>query len=298
MYVRVIGRRPAIPRAVFGCRFIGMSEIKHANELRGAEFKSLTRKTKTWVWTVLLAIALAVGGFFVGPLFAAVGFVAGMIVGLLIAFWIADHRAEEAFFDAYAESRGLTRSDAELPELTPLLRKGDSRKTDELFTGPLNEEFDGSLALYTYTEESRDSDGDKTETNYPFTVVMISIPETVQHIPELMLQRKSGLKALEKFEDAFRGNHERVTLESEAMRDRYEIFVRKDQDAIWVRRLFAPSFIVWLTDTPPEKFAFELVDGNLCAYVPKHRDDVDGFDEIIAVGTAVAKRLRDEAIPA
>ena len=70
-----------------------------------------------------------------------------------------------------------------------------------------------------------------------------------------MLQRKSGLKALEKFEDTFRRDHERVTLESEAMRERYEIFVKKEQDAIWVRRLFSPSFIVWLTDTPPKKYA-------------------------------------------
>ncbi|HTU15185.1 MAG TPA: hypothetical protein VMF31_08305 [Solirubrobacterales bacterium] len=272
-----------------------MSEITHANELRGAEFKSLTRKTKTWVWTGLLAVALAVGGFLVVPVLAVAGLVLGLLIGLGIAFWIADHRAEEAFFDAYAQSRGLTRSDASLPELTPLLRKGDSRRTDELFTGPLNDEFEGSLALYTFTEESRDSDGDKTETHYPFTVVMISIPETARHVPELMLQRKSGLKALEKFEDAFRRNHERVTLESEAMRDRYEIFVRKEQDAVWVRRLFAPSFIVWLTETPPEKFAFELVDGNLCAYVPKHRDDAAGFDEMITVGTAVAKRLRGES---
>ena len=79
------------------------------------------------------------------------------------------------------------------------------------------------------------------------------------------------------------------------MRDRYEIFVGKEQDAVWVRRLFSPSFIVWLTDTPPKKFAFELVGGKLCAFVPKHRDSVEGLDEIIAVGCAVARRLREEA---
>jgi hypothetical protein len=28
-----------------------------------------------------------------------------------------------------------------------------------------------------------------------------------------------------------------------------------------------PSFIVWLTESPPDKFAFELVDGILVAYV-------------------------------
>jgi hypothetical protein len=275
-----------------------MSEIKHANELRGAEFKSLTRKKKTWIWTGLLAVVLAAIGFVIHPAAALAGLALGVLAGITIAFWIADHRAAQAFFDAYAKARGLTRTESSLPEATPLLKKGDKRRTDELFTGPLNDEFEGSLALYTYIEESRDSDGNETETQYPFTVVMIDIPECVPHIPELMLQRKSGFKALEKFEDTFRRNHERVTLESEAMRDRYEIFVRKDQDAVWVRRLFAPSFIVWLTETPPQKFAFELVGGNLCCYVPKHREDAAGFDEMIAVSTAVAKRRREESAPA
>jgi len=275
-----------------------MSEISHGNELRGAEFKSLTRKKKTWIWIGLLAIVLAVGGFFIHPAAAAAGLILGILIGIGIAFWIADHRAQEAFYDAYAKARGLTRSDADLPPATPLLRKGDERQTDEMFQGPLNDEFDGTLALYTWTDVSRDSDGDRTETNYPFTVVLINVPECVQDIPELMLQRKSGLKALEKFEDTFRRNHERVTLESEAMRDRYEIFVKKEQDAVFVRRLFAPSFIVWLTETPPEKFAFELVEGNLVCYVPKHRDDAAGFDEMISVSTAVAKRLREESAPA
>ena len=84
----------------------------------------------------------------------------------------------------------------------------------------------------------------------------MNLPETSTHLPELLVQRQSGFKSWEKLEDKFRGNLERVTLESEAMRDRYEIFVQKQQDPIWVRRLFSPSFIVWLTDTPPQKFAF------------------------------------------
>jgi hypothetical protein len=164
-----------------------------------------------------------------------------------------------------------------------------------MFTGPLAEGIEGTLALYTYTEESTDSDGNRQETDYPFTLTLIDLPETVQHLPEMMVQAKSGFKALEKFEDVFRRKHERVTLESEAMRDRYEIFVGKEQDAVWVRRLFSPSFIVWLTDTPPKKFAFELVGGKLCCFVPKHRDSAEGLDEIVTTGCEVARRLREEA---
>lgn len=272
-----------------------MSEITHANQMRGSAFRGLLGKWWIWLLIVGLAVAAAVAcAIFWNAIGGGVVGLAVITLGLLGVFVYADHLAEEAFFDAYATSRGLTRSETQMGGLTPLLRKGDSRKIDEMFSGRLNDEFDGSLALYTYTIESRDSDGDKTETDYPFTLAIFNLPETTAHLPELLVQRKAGFKALEGFEDKFRGNHERVTLESEAMRDRYEIFVDKEQDPIWVRRFFSPTFIVWLTEAPPKKFAFELVAGNLVCNVPKHRDTAEGFDEMITVGCQVARRLTEE----
>jgi hypothetical protein len=274
-----------------------MTEIKNANQLRGEEFKKLTRRPLTWILTFIGAVVLAVvGGLLGGGFLAGLGFAAGLVVGLIVTFVVADNRAEDAFYDSFAASHGLTRQGSgSLEGSTPLLRKGDSREANEIFTGPLAEGIDGTLALYTYTEESTDSDGNRSETDYPFTLTLIDLPETVTHLPQLLVQNKSGFKMLEGLEDKFRRKHERVTLESEAMRDRYEIFVEKEQDAVWVRRLFSPSFIVWLTDAPPKKFAFELVDGKLCSFVPKHRDSVDGFEEIMEVSCKVARRLREEA---
>lgn len=265
--------------------------------MRGEEFGKLVRRPLPWVLAVtggllLAAIGTAIGGAGV----AAVGLLIGLLIGLGVMFAVADHRAENAFYDSYAKSRGLDwQGPGDLERATPLLRKGDERKANEIFKGPLAEDVEGTLALYTYTEVSTDSDGDRQESNYPFTLLLTDLPETVAHLPELLVERQSGFKALEGFEDKFRRNHERVTLESEAMRDRYEIFVGKDQDEVWVRRLFSPSFIVWLTDAPPKKFAFELVEGKLCAFVPKHRDSAEGLDEIVDVGCEVARRLRDEA---
>jgi len=274
-----------------------MSEITDANQLRGAEFKKLIRRPLTWILTLLAAAMPAVlAGLLIGPFFAGIGLAVGILIGLIVTFAIADNRAEGAFYDSFAKSHGLTRQGSgNLDGFTPLLRKGDQRKADEIFTGPLADGIEGTLALFTYTEVSTDSDGDRTETDYPFTLILTDLPETMAHLPELMVQNKSGFKMLEGFEDKFRGSHERVTLESEAMRDRYEIFVGKDQDPIWVRRLFSPTFIVWLTDAPPKKFAFELVNGKLCAFVPKHRDSAEGFDEIMAAGCSVVERLREEA---
>jgi len=71
--------------------------------------------------------------------------------------------------------------------------------------------------------QSRDSKGNKQTSYYHYTVCLINLPESQPHIPELYCQRKFGLRALEKLEDAFRGSKQRVELESAALDDRYEI---------------------------------------------------------------------------
>jgi hypothetical protein len=272
-----------------------MTEITDANQLRGAKFKELMGKAKTWIIIVICSVVAAAGGMIIGPAIAGGAFVLVFLIGLLVTFWIADSRAADAFYEAYAKGRGLThQSGGVLGGSTPLLRKGDRTRVDEQFNGMLADGVEGTLALYTYTVTSRDSKGNETSTDYPFTLVMVSMPQTIQHMSDLRVQKKFGFKMFEKVEDVFRGDFGRVTLESEALLDRYEIFVRKEQDPIWVRRLFSPSFIVWLTETPPKKFAFELENGWLCAYAPKHCDSTDGFDEMVRLGTHVAGRLDEE----
>lgn len=271
-------------------------EVTHANQLRSAKFKSLIRKPVSWISIgVVTLIGAGIAGAIGGPALGGAAFVVVALIGIVIVFAIADHQAEDAFYDAYCESHGLTRVEGEsIGQLTPFLRKGDERETNEIFRGDLADGVRGDLVLYTYTEVSHDSKGNRNETDYPYTLVHVQMPEVIEHLPELRVQNKFGFKFLEGFEDKFRINHERVTLESEAIQDRFEIFVAKGQDEIWVRRLFSPSFIVWLTESPPKKFAFDLEDGHLVAYLPKHMDDVEGFEEVTRVGTYVARRLLEE----
>jgi hypothetical protein len=87
-----------------------------------------------------------------------------------------------------------------------------------------------------------------------------------------------------------------VTLESEALLDKYEIFATKEQDANRLRQLFSPTFIVWMTETAPDKFAFELVDGTLCCYVSGHKENAAELDAVAAATGAVGARLREEAL--
>jgi hypothetical protein len=268
--------------------------VAHANQLRGAEFKRLIGLARTWIW--IGGIAVVLGGVLAASILPVIGLAVAIgvvLVGLIVVFVIADHRAEEAFYDSYCESHGLTRlKDAQIGALTPLLRKGDKRRTDEMFSGELAPGIEGSLVLWTYTEVSHDSDGDRTETDYPFTLVHVYMPEIVPHLPKLLVE-KAGFKLFDKLEDKL-GGHQRVTLESEAFHKRYEVFVDKGQDQVWVRRLFSPSWIVWLTEQTPPKFGFELENGNLIAYIPKHKDNVEDLEAMTRVSTDVARRLLEE----
>ncbi|MGV1050404.1 MAG: hypothetical protein ACOYD4_17975 [Solirubrobacterales bacterium] len=268
-----------------------------ANDLRGFHFKRLMRKPLTLI--LIGAFALLVGGGLgavIGPAIGGAGFVVALLVGLVVVFAIADSKAADAFFAAYAGQHGLVLGGrSPLPAATPLLRKGEDRYAERTLSGEIAPGCAGTLALYTYEEETTDSEGNRQTSYYRYTIGLVEVPECVERVPELYCQRKFGLRALEKLEDVFRRSKERVKLESEVLDEKYEIFAGKDQDAVWLRRLFAPTFIVWLTEAAPEKFAFELVDGTLCCYVNGHKEDAAELDQVAAATGAVTQRLRGEA---
>lgn len=270
-----------------------------ANDLRGYHFKRLMAKTLTVALLgSLTLVAFAAAGFAVNPLVGLLAAAGVFVVGVLVVLVIADNKAGDDFFEVYASQRGLSliHGRGRLPQATPLLRKGDDRYSERTLTGPIADGFEGTLSLFTYEEETHDSDGDTQTNYYRYTLGLVEIPDCAAFIPELYCQRKFGLRALEKFEDAFRGDKERVTLESEALLKKYEIFATKGEDANRLRQLFSPTFIVWLAEAAPERFAFELVDGTLCCYVNGHKENAAELDAVAAATGAVAKRLREEAL--
>jgi hypothetical protein len=271
--------------------------VDDANDLRGFHFQRLMRKQLTWILIgIWMVLAGGIVTAFAGPLLGLAAAVVALLLAIGVVFGIADSKAEEAFFDIYARQRGMTLSGkSPIPGATPLLRKGDDRYVERMLTGPLADGCEGSVALYTYEDETTDSEGNRQTNYYRYTIGLCEIPECAQKVPELYAQRKSGLKALEKLEDAFRGKKERVRLESEALDRKYEIFATEGQDQVWLRRLFSPTFIVWMTDSAPEKFAFELVDGTLCCYVSGHKEDAKDLDAMRAATAGVTARLREEA---
>lgn len=269
-----------------------------ADDLRGFYFRELLRKSLT---KVLLAIEVVVAGVagavFLGPAIGGAIAAGALLLGLLVVFARADSHSEDAFFNVYGEQRNLVvYGKSRLPEATPLLKKGDDRYADRTLEGELGDGVRGMLALYTFEEESTDGKGNRQTNYYRYTVGIAEVPECAGFLPELYCQRKSGLRALEKLEDVFRRSKERVKLESEALERRYEIFSASGQDPNRLRQLFSPTFIVWLADSAPEKFAFELVGGNLCCYVSGHKKKAEELDTIRAAAAAVASRLRVESL--
>jgi len=269
-----------------------------ANDLRGFHFRRLLHKPATWIATGVAVIAAGVAAaVFLGAAIGGAAAAGVFLVSLLIVFEIADSKAEEDFFETYAAQRGLALSGrGPLPPATPLLCKGDDRYAERALAGPLAEGVDGILALYTYEDETIDSEGNRQTNYYRYTVGLAEVPECAAHVPELFCQRKFGLRSLEKLEDAFRRSKQRVKLESEALDKRYEIFAGTNQDQVWLRRFFSPTFVVWLAEEAPKKFSFELVGGTLCCYVSGHKENAAELDTVRAASATVAARLREESL--
>jgi hypothetical protein len=252
-------------------------------------------------------VTLLVAGFLAGLALVGVGTqvnwgagggaAAGVIAIALIVVWaIANSRAHEDFFNAYAQGRKLIRigGKSSLPPITPLLRKGDNRYAEQRFNGVLPGGMDGSLCLYTYEESSTDSDGNRQTTYVHYTIAMTQLPQAAAMIQELFCQRRFGFRFMDSAEDVFR-RRQRVEHESEAVDKRYEIFIGAKDDVNMARQILSPAFLVWLDDHSPEAYAFELVAGSLVCNVKGHKKTSAELDELCEASAAVARRLSDEA---
>ena len=269
-----------------------------AGDTRGRHFGRLLRHPATLILTGVAAlsafVALAAGGS------AAIGVAAAggvVLLALVIVFLLARSAAEEDFFRAYAEGRGLARAPGKssLPPITPLLKRGDRRYSSQRFDGVLPGGLDGSLAHYTYEEQTRDSDGNRQTSYFHFTVAISQLPDAARFMREIFCQRRVGFRFLDAAEDVFR-RRQRVEQESEAVDRRFEIFIGADDDPNRARQLLSPTFLVWLGDHCPEAFAFELVAGALVTNVKGHRKTARELDEFCAASAAVARRIHEEAL--
>jgi hypothetical protein len=268
-----------------------------ADDTRGHHLRRLLGHPLTLIiGGIVIVIAFVVGLAAAGAAIGAAAAAVAALLTLLVVWLLASGKAQEDFYRAYAEGRRLTRIDGKsnLPAVTPLLRKGDERYAVQRFNGVLPGGIDGSVCLYTYEEETRDSDGNKQTTYVNYTLVMTDLPATADFVRELFFQRRVGFRFMDSMEDVFR-KRQRVEHESEAVDKKFEIFTGADDDLNRARQVLSPSFLVWLENHSPEAYAFELVGGSLVCNVKGHKKSASELDTVCIASAAVARRLQDEA---
>jgi hypothetical protein len=268
-----------------------------ADDTRGHHLRRLLRHPLTLtIGGIGVAVGFVVGLVAAGAAIGAAAAAGAILLTLLVVWLLASGKAQDDFFRAYAQGRGLTRIDGKtnLPPATPLLRKGDQRYAEQRFNGVLPGGVDGSLCLYTYEEETRDSDGNKQTTYIHYTLVITELPATAAFVKELYCQRRFGFRFMDSTEDVFR-KRQRVEHESEAVDKKFEIFTGADDDLNRARQILSPTFLVWLENHSPEAYAFELVAGSLVCNVKGHKKSASELDLLCTSSAAVARRLQGEA---
>ena len=268
-----------------------------ADDTQWAHFRNLLTSPVTLIGGGILVVVAVIAGATQGNIgIGGIAAAAVVVLVLLIVWLLANSRAREDFFNAYATMRGLSRIDgrSDLPPITPLLRKGDKRYAEQRFNGVLPGGLDGSLCLYTYEDTSRDSDGNRQTTYIHYTLAMTQLPATAPMLSELYCQRRVGFRFMDSAEDVFR-KRQRVEQESEDVDKRYEIFIGERDDLSMARQVLSPSFLVWLDAHSPEAYAFELCAGSLVCNVKGHQKSAAELDALCEASAAVARRLSEEA---
>ena len=272
----------------------GASTVDHADTGRGRLFVGLLRSPRTLFFgggAIVMAGVIGAATLSPGAGAGFAGAVALLVLTLLAI--VADSRAEETFFTAYASERSLTHTNqsVDLPPATALLRAGDARYSSRSLAGRLPGGVEGILSLFTVEVESQSEDRQVVE--WPYTLVLTEVPGSAELLGEFSCFRRSGPRALDSADDLLH-DMQRVEVESEALDRRCEIFIGAGDDMNRARQLLSPTFVDWLA-TVEQELAFTLEGGMLAVYVKGHADSAAVLDELCENAARIAERIRSEA---
>jgi hypothetical protein len=160
--------------------------------------------------------------------------------------------------EAFAQAHDLGfRPSGSLPPHGNLLNRHG--RVEGLVEGVLPGGAQGSLAHYTYTYETTDSDGHTETHTRRFTIVVTAVPQSIGFMPSLgFAGAKSEMTgiggSLEEVEQVDLGGH--------AGLKGSRCYRYRGASEQWTRRLFSPALVDWLARSEPD-FGFELADGVL-----------------------------------
>ncbi|MBC7645138.1 MAG: hypothetical protein H7123_08425, partial [Thermoleophilia bacterium] len=273
------------------------AEVASEGQLRSARFKRFRAEHQWLQWLALALVVIGAVLLLMSPIVggALIGFV--LIVAIIIYMYQAS-KAEAEFFQAYADARGLTcdedpgRPGGEVP----LLDKGDKRKYERVLSGRIGGSS-ASICEYTYTEITTDSEGNRSETDYHFTLVHMKLPPAVANRFAGVYLRKKGLINLGgKLQDKMQ--HDRaVTTESLEFHKRYNLRVVDGQDDIALFELFNTTFLhgVSVSDkVTGDDIQWEQVRDDLIVYVKDHKETVAELDQLATLAAWIERRYHEE----
>jgi hypothetical protein len=271
-----------------------------ADATRGAHFKRMVGSGTF----VLPVVALGIAAFIWGAAKSNTAVMAGgppgiLVAALVIAFILADRRAETDFFSGFAKQRGLLYYDrGAILELTPLLGAGDRRHCEHMMEG----EFRGvhmRLAHFIY-EIRHESSGsgpqhkDRWEKRH-FTVCVVDMEDALMLFKGFFLRTRRGMfDKLENDEWLSRRGLPRVELESIAFNERYELFRDRAMDENLLRQLFSPSLVEWLAHHPLAP-GVEFKAGTLVVFLEECIEEAGKLDWLLEAAVELSARVSREA---
>ncbi len=194
-------------------------------------------------------------------------------------------------YEAYTKARGLRPvlvAGITLDEYTPMMSIGPGGSRADGATGALLGDLPATLLHSTYAESA-------TRDGRTFTLVVATISEAVAFARNLSCRERKVQRDLARTELARFGDSREVELESAEFDERFALQAPPGIDASWLRQLFTPALIDWLTTNAPQGFCFELNEGHFCAAIPGHAEDAGVLDALVAAANRVAGRVREEA---
>lgn len=248
-------------------------------------------------WVQLLLVVGVAGGVILGASTGGIDktmyfpAIWAALVLSVVFFWAAQ-KAEDDFHRAACKAMGMEYwGDLALPVLSPLLGAGDRRRFEHVMKAS-----DGlTVAQYTY-EVKHEGGHDEPDTweSFDFTIVLVDLGEAaMQRFPGIYLHHDGGFLGIKQDGSWAPGGLRKVELESIAFNERYNLAAVANQDEQCLRQLFAPSFVVWLTEHPLNP-GFELRAGTLVVYVCDPLADLGHLIWLVEATRDIAMRVQAE----
>jgi hypothetical protein len=263
------------------------------NSTRSAHFRALVGSSLAVVGgAIAAAVAFTIGAASHNTPVMAGGPAAVALLVIVVSWIVADRQAEDEFFARFAAAHGLNHwKTYSVPAFTPLLGGGDRRHCEHWM-----ESRGRAIAWFTF--ECRHDNGDKPDTWQPhhFTVATVDIGEHgMARFQGIYLRRRRGIFDRLDTEANWLRDHrlKRVELESTAFMEQFELWADRDQDDIVLRQLFAPTFVVWLSEHPL-KPGFELRAGQLVVFIPGRCGEAGKLQFLLMAADEIARRIQAE----